>query len=324
MLENAAKTRALTADEKSLLSNKDKVIAQAEINARLGDEKVIQERLNNLQDRSQKYVTQMGEKTRALTDSVGLSSRQQQRRLDEAQLLQGWKNAGGNESDEGYQKQLEALKKFYAAQDDLRGNWQAGARTAWANYVDSASDAYGQMESLASTAFDGISQNMAQMLVNGKANWSDFTKSILSMLAEILIKQAMVGMVNSATKFLGYASGGYTGSGGKYEPAGVVHKGEFVFTKEATSRLGVGNLYNLMRGYASGGLVGGGSAPITAPVGVSVYAPVSVTSPQNETKQPAGDQLGRAYQQVITQAVNDGIAKAVRPGGLIWNATRGR
>ncbi|WP_312466564.1 phage tail tape measure protein, partial [Atlantibacter hermannii] len=324
VLENAAKNRALSADEKSLLSNKNKILAQAEINARLGDEKLIQERLNDLQDRSLKYSTQMGEKTRALTESAGMSSRKTQRRLDEAQLLQGWKNAGGTETDEGYRQELESLRNFYAAQDELRGNWQAGARTAWANYVDSASDAYGQMESLASTAFDGISENMAAMLTNGKASWSDFTRSIMSMLTQILMKQALVGMVNSATTAMGFATGGYTGSGGKYEPAGVVHRGEFVFTKEATSRLGVGNLYNLMRGYASGGLVGGGSTAVAAPFGVSVYAPVSVTSPQNETKQPPGDQLGRAYQQVITQAVNDGIAKAVRPGGLIWNATRGR
>lgn len=324
VLEQAAKTRALTADEKSLLSNKEQILAQAEINARLGDQISIQERLNNLQDRAQKYTTQMGEKTRALTESTGLSSRKTQRRLEEAQLLQGWKNAGGTETDEGYRQELESLRNFYAAQDELRGNWQAGARTAWANYVDSASDAYGQMESLASTAFDGISENMAAMLTNAKASWSDFARSIMSMLTQILMKQALVGMVNSATTAMGFATGGYTGSGGKYEPAGVVHRGEFVFTKEATSRLGVGNLYNLMRGYASGGLVGGGSTAVAAPFGVSVYAPVSVTSPQNEAKQPPGDQLGRAYQQVITQAVNDGIAKAVRPGGLIWNATRGR
>lgn len=65
-----------------------------------------------------------------------------------------------------------------------------------------------------------------------------------------------------------YASGGYTGSGGKYEPAGVVHRGEFVFTKEATQRIGVDRLYAMMnegkargsapRGsYASGGHVSG-------------------------------------------------------------------
>lgn len=34
----------------------------------------------------------------------------------------------------------------------------------------------------------------------------------------------------------GFAEGGYTGDGGKYEPAGVVHKGEFVFDKETTRK----------------------------------------------------------------------------------------
>ncbi len=59
----------------------------------------------------------------------------------------------------------------------------------------------------------------------------------------------------AAAKFH-FAAGGFTGTGGKYEPAGIVHRGEFVFTKEATSRIGVGNLYRLMRGYATGGYVG--------------------------------------------------------------------
>jgi len=34
----------------------------------------------------------------------------------------------------------------------------------------------------------------------------------------------------------GFASGGYTGDGGKYQPAGVVHKGEFVFDQEKTRK----------------------------------------------------------------------------------------
>lgn len=40
----------------------------------------------------------------------------------------------------------------------------------------------------------------------------------------------------------GYAEGGYTGEGGKFEPAGVVHKGEYVMTKEAVNRIGIHNL----------------------------------------------------------------------------------
>lgn len=65
----------------------------------------------------------------------------------------------------------------------------------------------------------------------------------------------------------GYASGGYTGGGGKYEPKGVVHGGEFVMTKRAVDNAGVGRMYAMMRafetgrGYAMGGYV---PAPIPA------------------------------------------------------------
>ncbi|WP_377299720.1 tape measure protein [Rhizobium sp. SGZ-381] len=55
-----------------------------------------------------------------------------------------------------------------------------------------------------------------------------------------------------------FSGGGYTGAGGKYEPAGIVHKGEYVMDAETTRRLGIGTLRKL-QGYANGGLVG--SAP---------------------------------------------------------------
>ncbi|MGJ4932183.1 hypothetical protein ACQR1I_35400 [Bradyrhizobium sp. HKCCYLS2038] len=63
----------------------------------------------------------------------------------------------------------------------------------------------------------------------------------------------MVG--DYAMPTVGFAGGGYTGNGGKYEPAGVVHKGEYVFDAVSVRRIGVANL-NSMRGYADGGLVG--------------------------------------------------------------------
>lgn len=50
----------------------------------------------------------------------------------------------------------------------------------------------------------------------------------------------------------GFSSGGYTGNGGKYDPAGIVHKGEYVMTKEATARLGVANLNRLNYGKIAG------------------------------------------------------------------------
>lgn len=60
-----------------------------------------------------------------------------------------------------------------------------------------------------------------------------------------------------------FATGGYTGPGGKYEPAGIVHKGEVVFEKRVVDREGVNALLALragkariVPGYADGGLVG--------------------------------------------------------------------
>jgi len=319
VLEQAARTRALTEDEKSLLASKDKVLAQAEINAKLGDQIVTQERLNRLQDTSQKYVTQMGEKTRALAESAGMSSRAAQRRNEEAQLLQGWKNGGGSEKDQGYQKELQALQGYYQEQDKMRGDWLSGGKSAWADYADSAGDAYGQMKNVAASTFDGMTQNLADMLTTGKAKWSDFTRSTLSMLAQIALKQAGVGIVGAVSSAIGFAGGGYTGSGGKYEPAGVVHRGEFVFTKEATSRIGVGNLYSMMRGYASGGLVGGGRMPAAATRGISVYAPVSV-SQQGGGESSQADTIGtaRQLQGIVQQTITDRLKKEMGPGGVLY------
>lgn len=66
-----------------------------------------------------------------------------------------------------------------------------------------------------------------------------------------------------------YASGGYTGPGGKYEPAGIVHKGEYVIPKSMVNQAtglpfadALGKLtrgHNSGAGYANGGYVRGHS-----------------------------------------------------------------
>ena len=57
----------------------------------------------------------------------------------------------------------------------------------------------------------------------------------------------------------GFSEGGYTGDGGKHEPAGLVHKGEYVFSQEAVQRIGAARLdamHKNLKGYSLGGLVG--------------------------------------------------------------------
>ena len=44
---------------------------------------------------------------------------------------------------------------------------------------------------------------------------------------------------NLSNYLKGYSSGGYTGDGGKYEPAGIVHRGEYVVNSQTTRDLGL-------------------------------------------------------------------------------------
>lgn len=123
----------------------------------------------------------------------------------------------------------------------------------------------------------------------------------------------------------GYDGGGYTGHGGKYEPAGVVHRGEFVFTKEATSRIGVSNLYRMMRGYAAGGYVGNAASPASvSPSGVMVNMGgvyISSGSEQQSTQRSAIDSNGilKQLKPAIISVVSE---QAQRPGTPLWKAIK--
>ena len=322
VLEEAAQRRQLSAQEKSLLAHKDETLEYKRQLAALGDKVTYQERLNALAQQADKFAQQQRAKRAAIdAKSRGLTDRQAEREATEQRLKEQY---GDNPL--ALNNVMSEQKKTWAAEDQLRGSWMAGLKSGWSEWEESATDSMSQVKSAATQTFDGIAQNMAAMLTGSEQNWRSFTRSVLSMMTEILLKQAMVGLVDSASTALGFAGGGYTGSGGKYEPAGVVHRGEFVFTKEATSRIGVGNLYRMMKGYATGGYVGGGgTGPAAAPFGVSVYAPVTVENASgNAQQQNDGDRLGKAYQQVINKSVNEGIARAIQPGGLIWNATNRR
>jgi len=60
---------------------------------------------------------------------------------------------------------------------------------------------------------------------------------------------------------LGFATGGYTGDGGKYEPKGVVHGGEYVLRKEATQNIPRAILDHMNRTGSVPGYAGGGAVP---------------------------------------------------------------
>lgn len=82
-------------------------------------------------------------------------------------------------------------------------------------------------------------------------------------------------------------SGGYAGNGGKYEPKGIFHGGEYIMTKEATSRLGVATLNALNYGKQAliAGSLGIGLAT-AAPIQVDSRPPISARPSISQTMQP--------------------------------------
>ncbi|EHB4927625.1 phage tail tape measure protein, partial [Escherichia coli] len=267
VLKEAATKRQLSEQEKSLLTHEKETLEYKRQLAELGDKVEHQKRLNELAQQAARFEQQQGAKQAAISAQArGLTDRQAQRESEEQRL----RDVYGDNPD-ALAKATSALKNTWSAEEQLRGSWMAGLKSGWGEWAESATDSFSQVKSVATQTFDGIAQNMAAMLTGSEQNWRGFTRSVLSMLTEIFLKQAMVGIVGSIGSAIGgafgggasastgtaiqaaaanfhFATGGFTGTGGKYEPAGIVHRGEFVFTKEATSRIGVGNLYRLMRG----------------------------------------------------------------------------
>lgn len=87
-----------------------------------------------------------------------------------------------------------------------------------------------------------------------------------------------------------FAEGGYTGDGANMQPAGIVHKGEYVLNADATKRIGRARL-DMLNGFADGGYVGG------APAGGMMGGNVNIN-----IKNEAG---GDGYQATATARRND-------------------
>lgn len=100
---------------------------------------------------------------------------------------------------------------------------------------------------------------------------------------------------------------------------GIVHRGEFVFTKEATSRIGVGNLYRLMRGYAEGGYVGGAGSPaqMRRAEGINFNQNNHVVIQNDGPNGRAGPQLMKAVYEMARKGAQDELRLQLRDGGML-------
>lgn len=135
---------------------------------------------------------------------------------------------------------------------------------------DKATEAAAELRDIGRDVLGGMVSDLRE----GKKA-ADIFANALDRIADRVLNLALDSVFSSGTgggnlladllKPKGFASGGYTGAGGKNMPAGIVHRGEYVFSKAAVNRLGAANLDRMHRsakGYASGGYVGDGRAEL--------------------------------------------------------------
>ncbi|MDT1614310.1 phage tail tape measure protein, partial [Escherichia coli] len=189
VLKEAATKRQLSEQEKSLLAHEKETLEYKRQLAELGDKIEHQKRLNELAQQAARFEQQQSAKQAAISAKArGLTDRQAQRESEEQRLREVY---GDNPA--ALAKATSALKNTWSAEEQLRGSWMAGMKSGWGEWAESATDSFSQVKNAATQTFDGIAQNMAAMLTGSEQNWRSFTRSVLSMMTEILLKQAMVG-----------------------------------------------------------------------------------------------------------------------------------
>lgn len=346
-LDEAAKTRALTAQEKSLLSSREAILNAAKVVDQKNKEVEAQQKINGLAQQANKYVTQMSEKTDALRDSAGLSSRQTQRMMEEAQLRQGWLNGGGKLEDAGYEKELTALRNYYAEEDKLRGNWKAGALSGWNEYLEAATDTYSSVKNVAGSALTGLSDMLTDLMVTGKASIKSFGMSMLKMIAEVVNRLMVAYAIQAAMGWISGSSGGGTTPGGAYTNAasGVTFNAKGgVYESSGLSKY-VNGVYDTPQyftfqgasKFAKGGVFAEAGAEAIMPLtrdsagrlgvraqgagnsGHKINVDIYVDNKGNATTNTSGDgdAAARALAERIKFYVSDGIRLAIKDDGAI-------
>lgn len=154
-----------------------------------------------------------------------------------------------------------------------------GIKAGFAQIEADVTNVAANMQNITVSAFGGMADALTDFVMTGKADFKSLATSIISDISKMIIKMMLFNAIKQGMSAMGFGfadggavggyaqgglvgfdEGGFTGLGGKYSPAGIVHKGEYVITKEATSRIGLDYLnylnYGNGRGFANGGAVG--------------------------------------------------------------------
>ncbi|MEG9498951.1 phage tail tape measure protein [Mannheimia indoligenes] len=241
--------------------------------------------------------------------------------------------------DEKIAKIKEEYELHQKKQEEARASAIMGMKEGWNNIETDVSNVAANVANITQNTFDGMADNLHSFIMTGKADFKSFAQSVLSDISKMLIRMALFNAIKQGMSLMGFsdgglvggsfAIGGYTGDGGKYTPAGIVHKGEYVITKEATSRLGLDYLNYLnygRRGFASGGGVAVPRVPSSSYQPKSAQSSISIQVINNGepvdakvSQKQQGDQMQitvELMRKIARQEANGMIQNNFRAGGV--------
>lgn len=199
-------------------------------------------------------------------------------------------------------------------------------------------DGFGQQSGIYKAAFAAskayaIAQSMVAINAGiAQAASLPFPSNLMAM-ATVAMETANIVSNIKAVADTGFASGGYTGPGGKYQPAGIVHKGEYVFDQASTNRIGVSQLEALRNGQpldATLGRTGFGTGvqnvnsdnssktTIHAPIEQHFHTPPGVTPDQMALS------MAQTQKRATTEALDQVAAQVLRGDGKVGKAMRSK
>lgn len=245
------------------------------------------------------------------------------------------------ELDAFHEQSLQREAAFQENKKAYQSDWKNGAMRAFEDYADAAANAAELSHGVFSNALGGLEDSLVKFAQTGKLSFSDLADSIIADLARVAAKQMVSGLISSigqmfGPKITGFSIGGYTGPGGKYEPAGIVHKGEGVLSQEDMAALGGPSAFFALRASlrTGNGLSGGDSGgyvqvPIARAgeggmnVEINNYGESRVNTREERQRMPDGSEVRRLVIDIVGDSLNGGELGAIGRARYGWTEAVG-
>lgn len=320
--EVLGRQKNLTLQDKQKLAVEDQVLAQARLLALNGQELQRLKQQAEITDQIAANRAKVTAVVMADNASAGESTRTRQREIRDLQQIADLKAKGATPAQIADQLGVNNTQDQH--EDEQRTDYISGMKTGLRDWADSATDYSKIAANAVSSAMDTGAQAVSNFVLTGKGNFADFTKSILSMLTQILTKILLLKAVEATASAAGFGLPGLTANakGGVYNSPSLSNYSNGVYSTPQTFSFGAPQAFakggvfaeagpeaimpltrdsNGRLGVRSDSAGGGSSNHVETNVYIDGNGNATTDKTSNST---AGAKLGDVINQSVIQVIN--------------------